>query len=164
MDVTRSKHYDRMLKLSCMELLTFCSCSGGHFGRLIATPKVTNRVLLCFLRKQRQTGGNLTLARHAVLVCQTMNRQLRGHLRPCWDLIQDWQESVPSQLRNPMPLLILESITVLARLYGMQASGLARFEWLALACLLEVGFWGLLRPGELYALTRGKITLPSDGT
>ena len=35
-------------------------------------------------------------------------------------------------------------------------------RWIALGVTLLIGFWGLLRPNELYQLRRADISLPSD--
>ena len=51
-----------------------------------------------------------------------------------------------------MPLPLALSMVIAARARALRVVGVSREAWLLFACLLEVGFFALLRPGELLNL------------
>lgn len=59
-----------------------------------------------------------------------------------------------------MPHVVLLGMVRLARLLACNCHDKAAAEWWSMAILLEVGYYGLLRPGELFALTTKSIIVP----
>ena len=98
------------------------------------------------------------MAKHALLALQFRHRELKGHLRVCWGLVESWEEEVPTNSRLPLPQLPLQALAVLARTLAPQSFGLNSLKWFLLAVVLETGFYGLLRPGGLWQLTRGQVS------
>lgn len=78
--------------------------------------------------------------------------QLRGSLKQCWRLFKSWRR-IEAPSRAP-PLTAL-----LARAFVAKAVGTGQ---LAVATLVALGFHGLMRTGELLALTFGCIEMNAD--
>lgn len=64
----------------------------------------------------------------------------RPNIRPCWDLIGEWEYREPGEHRTPAHPIIVRACI---------ATCLAAWHWVRVAVLLWVGFHCLLRPGEL---------------
>ena len=95
---------------------------------------------------------SLRLAKHALLFCQAVWPRLRHHLPESWAAIRTLQDLRPRGVRTPMPLPLVLSMIIAARARTLCVVGVSRETWLLFACLLEVGFFALLRPGELLNL------------
>lgn len=87
--------------------------------------------------------GILRVAKHAILFVQTVRPDVRGLLKTCWTTVKAWQEQEPSQLRAPMPLVLMMAMLCKARLIGLerwtwcQSAKVTRFQCFDRACL----FW-----------------------
>ena len=68
-------------------------------------------------------------------------------------------------MRTPLDPIVLGACCGLCRRWATWALAEGHpsvgFEWLTLGCLLAVGFYGMLRPGELAALTPELVRGPS---
>lgn len=106
--------------------------------------------------------GIIRVAKRAILFVQTIRPDVRTQLKTCWTTIKAWQEQEPSQLRAPMPLVLMMAMLCKARLIGLQAGpGATQQKMFLLSALIGLGFFGLLRPGELMKLTREDIEIPN---
>lgn len=107
--------------------------------------------------------GILRVAKHAILFVQTVRPDVRGLLKTCWTTVKAWQEQEPSQLRAPMPLVLMMAMLCKARLIGLNAGpGANQQKLLLFSALTGLAFFGLLRPGELLNLTREDIEIPNQ--
>ena len=95
---------------------------------------------------------SLRLAKHALLFCQAVWPRLRHHLPESWAAIRTLQDLRPRGVRTPVPLPLVLSMIIAARARALPVVGVSRETWLLFAYLLEVGFFALLRPGELLNL------------
>lgn len=69
----------------------------------------------------------------------------RPHIRPCWDLIEEWEYREPGEHRTPAHPVIVRACIALCLAWC----------WVRVAVMLWVGFHCLLRPGELIDLKVG---------
>ena len=116
-------------------------------------------------QRRKRSKRALRIAKHAILFVQVLRPRLRSQLRASWSTIKSWEEQEPSRLRAPMPLPILMGLTCLARLRAETCSSSEEKEkLLTFSVLVGLGFFGLLRPGELLALRREDISLQNQLT
>ena len=104
----------------------------------------------------------LMLCKHAVLFCQISWPRLKRNLPETWAYLNTWEEGVPVQMRTPLPLPVLLAMCILARSLACQVSGRSAQLWLCHAALLEVAFFTMLRPGELFKLRVGDVATVSS--
>jgi hypothetical protein len=102
------------------------------------------------------------VGRHALLSMEKEMKELKGTLQEAWETLESWRQEIPSQMRVPLFLPALLSMAVVARLLARSAQGTSGYKWMAASVLLEVGFFSLLRPGEMFALTRQLVSLPGQ--
>lgn len=160
-----SGSYLKVLGQAWTALIQFCISQGfaqpSTVGKNLS---LANYILVEFIQHLYDTNNTLHLARHAVLAVQTVHRELKRHLKPAWDSIGSWTMDKEVSLRKPLPLLVLQAATALARalaldalLKGNSSSG----EWLLVATLLDTGFYALLRPEEILKLSRKCVSFDS---
>jgi hypothetical protein len=102
------------------------------------------------------------MARHSLLAIEKRVRNLKGKLGECWEVIESWRQEVPGSLRPPMYLPAMLAMAVTGRLLAEASSGHDALLWWSFSVLIEVGFFGLLRPIEILKLTRGHVSLPGE--
>ena len=115
---------------------------------------------------ENESGVNMRGTKHAILFIQVMRPDLKHKLRRTWDTIRAWEESLPSSMRTPLPLALLIAMICQARIVAMEAetSRSKSEKMLRVSALLGLGFFGLLRPGELLNLQRRHVNLPNSLT
>ena len=121
-------------------------------------------ILESFVRQMHDTDGksSLLVAKHAVLYVQILRPRLRKTLKSSWSAIRAWEELRPSGYRAPLPLTLLAALLCEARKLGHTAKDTKRgLLWFQFAGLLTIGFFGLLRPSEMYNLCREDVTIPN---
>ena len=74
---------------------------------------------------------------------------IRGQLSGPWKVVTTWAVKYPTTPHWPIPLFVLHALVYLA----------VGWDWHTVAALLLLGYYGLLRPGELIALRRQDILL-----
>ena len=110
-----------------------------------------------------QRRGALQTAKHGVLLMQVLRPQLRHKLPQTWSTLKAWEEQEPSKLRAPMPIVILMGLLCQARVNSeLSCSTITHDKWMDFSVLLAVGFFGLLRPGELIQLRKKDVCLPNN--
>ena len=62
--------------------------------------------------------GALRIAKHGVLFIQVVKPRFKQKLNASWATIKAWEEQRPSQLRSPLPIVLLVSILCRSRLYA----------------------------------------------
>lgn len=114
------------------------------------------------LYEQRTTRpGSLQLAKHAVLFCQVCRPRLKHKLKQTWASLKSWEEHEPGRLRPPLPIAVMMGMICQARISSeLATSSSDRHKWLTFSTLIMMGFFGLLRPGELLNLRRKDLGLP----
>lgn len=106
--------------------------------------------------------SSLRLAKHAVLMVQISRPRLRKSLQTAWNSIKAWEEQRPSSFRPPLPIPLLAAMVCKARIFAQSSQGPERVLWHVFATLLMVGFFGMLRPGEIFNLRPGDINLANS--
>ena len=80
-------------------------------------------------------------------------QDLHGYARPAlvapWKVVRTWERLEPGEIRTPMPVLVLRALKAVA----------LGWRWYRVALLLHIAYFGLLRPGEVCALSRSDILL-----
>lgn len=99
-----------------------------------------------------ETGKSLYLLRHLVVFVQKEFLGARMYLSCCWDLIAKWETLEPPIHRTPLPSVILRAMVVVA----------LHWKWPRFAATLVLGFFGILRPGEILRARRRELLLPED--
>lgn len=105
--------------------------------------------------------GSLRVAKHAVLFVQCTRPRLKRNLGATWNSIRSWEEQRPSGFRPPLPIVLLAAMICMSRKLASETSGRASDLWFRFSTMLAIGFFGLLRPGEMFKLQRRHITLPN---
>ena len=115
--------------------------------------------LVAFLNDAEASGEQFYLAKHAVLGCQHTWRGLKGKLVRAWDCVSGWQSRRAWSNRVPMSRDILEYLFLTAVNWALADQACARLLF-PFAILLRLGFYGLLRPGEICRMKVGDISVP----
>ena len=107
--------------------------------------------------------GALRIAKHGVLFIQVVKPRFKQKLNASWATIKAWEEQRPSQLRSPLPIVLLVSILCRSRLYAERAEDpKEQHRWRIFSCLVGLGFFGMLRPGEILKLRHIDVGLPNQ--
>ena len=107
--------------------------------------------------------GALRVAKHAVLFVQVLRPRTRHRLKSAWSCLKAWEETQPSQLRSPLPIGLLIGMCCQARLVATETPAEpVKNKWYIFSALLGAGFFGLLRPGELYNLKKLDVGPPNQ--
>jgi hypothetical protein len=148
------RSYAEDLRTQYWDVRRFVSRNGGDPGCLRRSPKLANEWLIRYVQAVHDSPlGTLKDARYGILGVQHVHRGMRGKLRAAWDSISSWQLGTSGKHRVPIPEDVLEALSNLAFLMGLIYDVAQAQYWLPLGILLRAGFYGMMRPGELYALT-----------
>ena len=107
------------------------------------------------------TGLPFDTAKHGVLAVQRL-LHLKGGLPRAWDCLKAWTLELPISHRLPLPLDILKAMFAVCLDLWFACSGPGLL--LPLAVLMRVGFFALLRPGEICALRCMDVLVKDAGT
>jgi len=124
-------------------------------------PEVMTELLISFLQDLFQLGAAHWLGLHAVLAVQTRWRHLKGKLRGAWDSVGSWDLLRPIHSRTPLPLVVLRALHRFGVLAAVALEPSLAPRWWAFAVVVQVAFFGLLRPSELWRLSRANTRVPS---
>ena len=113
---------------------------------------------------QRKTSKSaLRIAKHSILFVQVLRPRTRHRLKSAWSCLKAWEETQPSRLRSPLPVGLLIGMCCRARLVAAETvTEPMKNKWYIFSALLGAGFFGLLRPGELYNLKKGDVGPPNQ--
>lgn len=163
-----SKAYRQRLVEGATCLGHFCEKRKVLFERLLkGNGQEVDLLLEDFVNSlydQRATRkSSLRLAKHGVLYIQVLRPRLRHQLKSTWATIKAWEEQQPSQLRSPLPIVLLVSMICKSRLLAELTSDLKmRRRWLVFSSLIGLGYLGMLRPGEIFNLCGEDIGTPNQ--
>lgn len=158
--------YQRRLLESGQALQCYLKKTGMR-GSLIQTGKAmhVDECLVQFIRELHggKSRSGLRVAKHAVLLIQFLRPRLRRKLQGAREALKAREEKSPSRFRPPVPLPILICLVCKARLLAEKAlSDRDKKLWMIFSALALVGFFGLLRPGELLNLRSADVVLPNS--
>ena len=159
-----SKPYRARLLAGLKDLCSFCQDTVGcQLGLLARKPRVADKVLSDYVLARHTSQRKLALVKHALLGCQHVFPHLRGKISTAWEHIRVWEEQRITRLRPPLPIPIWLSMVGLARAHAkVDRNERNRRQWEIFSVLLEIGFFCMLRPGELMRLTHADIALPGS--
>ena len=130
-----------------------------------AKSKVVDSALEQFVKSMRESGRTtaLRIAKHAILYVQAARPRLRRTLKSAGAVLRAWEEQVPGSFRPPLPLTLLAAMTCQSRLQAARDDSRSSSSiWHVFGTLLNVGYFALLRPGELLKLKASDIMLPNS--
>ena len=160
-----SPAYKKQLSVAFILLLAFCQKSLGFELVLqdIFSTRV-NEILVLFLQKayEHDSNKNYNVAKHAILSVQTIRPYFKGKLRAAWESLESWSLEVSRTLRTAIPLPVMLCYSIIARTMAIDYGGVTGYKWYALSILIEVSFFAMLRPIEMFALRRFFINLPGN--
>ena len=110
-----------------------------------------NQLVATYVNHLYESGTSFSRAKHASVAIQTAHHHLRGRLQRPWDALRAWKARLPNKHRLPIVLEVLQCLFIKAIDWAL-ASPPEGFLWLCLGLGLRVGFFGLLRAGELLKL------------
>ena len=111
--------------------------------------------LVCeYLEHLWSSGSGRALASDCLAGLQNETPRLRGHLQGAWRLMKAWHmNEIPSRA-PPLPIFVLQAMIGWALFHGHGS----------FAVSLIVGFFGMLRTGEILALRRNHFSGTSGST
>ena len=124
---------------------------------------VMSGLLAHYVQHCREKGLAVWRAKYAVVGVQSAIRAYKGQLRRAWDALKTWESQMPFGNRVPIPKLIVDACALVLAKLGCSRQPCADLAWIA-AVLIRMGFWGLLRPGEILALVVADHSLPLAGS
>ena len=155
--------YKRRLLQGYRVLSTYLSREGGSLKQLANRRRSLDTTLENFVNWMYETQGpkSLSGAKHAVLAVQHLYPQFRRRLYLAWQTLTAWEEASVIRVRPPLPLSVLAAFVVYARAQATLRRRTGQL-WFRFAIGLELGFFGLLRPGEICGLLAADIALPDS--
>ena len=160
-DGLRSDVYKQRLRVGWAIIIPWLVARGVNINTWADDSVSVNQLLSDFVNEMFVAKVALWRVKHAVLAVQTHWFNLRYNIPRAWDAIRSWQLSITKSNRTPCPLLVVKAIFGVGLSWGLEDSGLAHFI-IPLIILIRVGFWCLLRPGEMLQLTVGDILFHND--
>lgn len=131
-----------------------------HLQHVLMDANRANTALIEFIQHTYEIRRPLWLATHAVLAVQTVNRELKGHLRPAWDSIQSWRLTRPVQSRTPLPEFVMKALCYFGVMQAMYYDTNRALVWFPFSVNLRFAFYALFRPREMFMLVRCCLKLP----
>ena len=158
-----STAYRRRLFKGYRLLQEYLSRANSNLHHLARRRKLLDACLEGFVNWAYSKKGPafLSVAKHGLLVVQLLYPHYRRRLPLAWQTLLAWEEATEVRVRPPLPLSVLAAFVVFARAQACVAEA-GRHEWLRFAVALELGFFGLLRPGEILQLRACSISLPDS--
>lgn len=161
-----SEAYRSRLLAGVKDLDEYCMHENGlSLGSLITDRSQIDRTLgdYVLVRHSDKKRKQLGLVKHALLGAQHLFPGLKGNIPTAWAHVRTWEEEKVSKLRPPLPLAIWLCVVGLARAHAFTAPDhKLREAWAIFSVLVEVGFFCLLRPGEILRLCHSDIALPNN--
>ena len=155
--------YKRRLLAGYRALCAYLSRSGHTLKQVAKRRTSLDACLEGFVNWMYETKGaaSLSVAKHAVLAVQHIFPHYRRRLQLAWQSVTAWEEVTEIRVPAPLPLSVLAAFVVYSRAQA-NVRQKTRQQWLRFAIGLEIGFFALLRPGEIFNLLVAHITLPDS--
>ena len=156
-----SQDYRKRLCDALAIFSAFCASSGIPWQSYREDGRRMEVALITFIQHCCDKKLSLSLARHSILAVQKRFRSLKGRLRRAWDSIAAWQLQRPVKSRPPMGKPVMEAIFSVAMLFAFELRPGQRAYWVSFGLCIWIGWFGLLRPKEIFNLLLNHIRLPS---
>ena len=161
-----SEAYRSRLLTGVKDLDEYCMQEMGHSLESFITDGChVDRTLgdYVLVRHSDKKRSQLGLVKHALLGAQHLFPGLKGKIPTAWAHVRTWEEEKVSKLRPPLPLPIWLCVVGLARAHAVTIKDPRLSEaWTVFSVLIEVGFFCLLRPGEILRLCHSDIAMPNN--
>lgn len=110
-------------------------------------------LILCdYIELQWSRGESLYFISDGLSALHFFMPDLRGMLRNAWKMFKDWRRIEAPARAPPITVLLVRAMVARA----------VQLDHIPFACMLAVGFHGLLRTGELLNICRKDLELSSD--
>eukprot|EP00973_Karenia_brevis_P012371 1680267-Karenia_brevis.AAC.1 len=76
--------------------------------------------------------------------------------------MRSWKQSRPSGHRIPLPFILLQAMFIMCLELGFKG-GANKGHFFCMAVLIRIGFFGMMRPGELVGLRGSDVTIVDQG-
>ena len=160
-----SAAYRKRLIQAGRSLCRYVGSSAARWLIEAASASEVDSVLAQFVEHMRsqRSKGSLKTAKHAALLMQIIRPRLHRRLNETWFVLRAWEEQTPSRLRMPLPVPVFLAMVIYSRVKALQSScSTQRSLWFAFATILELAFYGLLRPGEALGIECRDVSLPNS--
>eukprot|EP00438_Fugacium_kawagutii_P002055 Skav212336 [mRNA] locus=scaffold1488:19301:20410:+ [translate_table: standard] len=161
-----SASYRARLLEAAKVLMLFLSDHGYGWDLISAgRSRDVDAALEAFVRNMHECGkaSSLRIAKHAILYVQAARPRLKKTLKSAWNSIRIWEEQTPSSFRAPLPLSLLVALTCQCRAQAAREEKKGvKSLWLIFSVLINLGYFALLRPGELFKLKGNDVLLPNS--
>ena len=158
---TKSEAYKHRLAQGWQLVLSWLTLHTIDFDTWTDDLARANLILVNFVQDMFNSRKPIWIVRHAILSAQTHWFHLRHHIPRPWDAIRSWQLTIKKGNRVPCPLILVRAIFGLGLSVALECKNLGRFI-LPLIVLVRLGFWCMLRPGEIVLLTVGDVLFHND--
>ena len=138
----------------------FCTSTNRDHQSVWESAMCANEALIAYAQFCFDARRPLWVVSHAILALQTSNRLLKGSLRPAWDSVQSWKLSTPVKSRTPLPHALMKAVCYHAVCNAIWHDSSHAYMWFCFAVCIRLGFHGLMRPNELFSMTRRYLKLP----
>jgi len=158
-----SRVHRRRLRQGWILFVHYVSSFNLNLFTLVHDFDDVNQVLAEFVQWAFDKKYKLWIVRVALLAVQTKFKFLRHHIPRPWEAIRSWQLKLPSQNRVPITIQMVRAIFVVSiKLASKSDKWSLLFIQFALA--VRLGFYAMLRPGELIRLRLCDLRLPHMDT
>ena len=114
-----------------------------------------SELLAGYIEYTYKSGKPFSHGKLALLAVQDRYRSMRKHLQSAWDTLSTWELEIPLSMHTPIPPTLMWALFSVGALLGLSSKGALARRWFGFSVGCVCMFWGLLRPGELFALTFG---------
>ena len=111
-----------------------------------------------FVKEMHQQKKRFYVVRNALLGIHSRFPRLRGELPGAWAALGRWERSRPWKPRIPISKELMLFVFLIALDAAEKVEKLYANRWRALAVLVRVAFFGLMRPGEVFRLRKCDIS------
>lgn len=158
--------YKKRLLEGCRRLHEYLLSAGLSWNVILKhKASVVDGIVEQYIRAMHEHSdkSSLRVAKHGLLAVQIMRPRLHRKLQASWNAIKAWEELQPSSFRPPLPLTLLMAMVCRAMLNSENCESRKEGElWKAFGAMLLTGFFGLLRPGELFGLRSADAVMPNS--
>ena len=145
--------------------VSFCVLRGlRHPTELGDEPKILSENLGKFIEHLYAQRSSFTHAKYAVLSVQHKFRHLRRHLQGPWDKLTTWELEIPLNMRRPIPVILFWAVFANAMMHGLSFPGNIGLDWLCFGVSWLCGYFGMMRPGEIFEARGTMFLFPSMAT
>ena len=124
-------------------------------------PRVLSENLGKYIEHLYAQHASFTKAKYAILSVQHRFRHLRRQLQTAWDKLSTWELELPLNMRRPIPVILVWAVFANAMIHGLSLPGNLGLDWLRFGVAWLCGYYGMMRPGEIFSTKGDMFLFPS---